>query len=114
MMSRKEKRAVLEISKNQNGGEVEVKLGESFEVRLAENPTTGYRWAIRGSGVPCLKVEEDTFEPPGSGALGAGGARRWRFGTVQEGIADLVMEYRRSWEKRAAETFKVSIHVKSR
>jgi len=105
---------VLEINKDQNGGEVEVKLGESFEVRLAENPTTGYRWAIRSLGVSCLKVEEDTFEPPGSGALGAGGAHRWRFRTVQEGIADLAMEYRRSWEQRSADTFKVSIHVKSR
>ncbi len=103
---------MLQIDKNQSGGEVEVSLGDSFEVRLPENPTTGYRWALHSSGGPSLEIQEDTFEGQGGGDLGAGGVHRWRFRTVQEGTADLVMEYRRSWEKRAAETFRVTIRVK--
>jgi inhibitor of cysteine peptidase len=105
---------MLEINKNQSGGEVEVALGETFQVRLPENPTTGYRWAISSSSGPSIEMQEDTFEPPGGEGLGAGGSHRWRFLTIQEGTVELVMEYRRSWEKRSAETFTVTIRVKQR
>jgi inhibitor of cysteine peptidase len=103
---------MLQISKNQSGSEVQVRRGEAFEIHLPENPTTGYRWHLRSSGSPVLDVQDDSFEA--SGALcGGGGVRSWRFLPVQEGAKNLEMEYRRSWEKQAAETFTVTVRVSS-
>jgi inhibitor of cysteine peptidase len=105
--------SMVEINKTQSGADVEVILGEPFEVRLPENPTTGFRWKIHASGAPTVEVEADSFQPP-DGAVGAGGTHRWRFRTAQAGVATLEMDYGRSWEQRPAETFRVTIHVKPR
>jgi inhibitor of cysteine peptidase len=104
---------MLQVTKDQNGGAIEVALGESFEIQLPENPTTGYRWHLRSSGEPVLEVQDDSFQtaaaPPG-----AGGVRRWRFRAGQEGTADLEIEYKRSWEQGRADTFRLSVRVKPR
>jgi inhibitor of cysteine peptidase len=102
---------MLQIDKALNGGEVEVGLGESFEVRLPENPTTGYRWRQRSSGEPAVALQADSFHPAGEG-VGAGGTRDWQFRAVHEGVARLQLEYRRGWESHAAETFTVTVRVR--
>jgi inhibitor of cysteine peptidase len=104
---------MLQVTKNQSGGAVEVVLGESFEIQLPENPTTGYRWQLRSSGEPILEVQDDSFQPT-TDRPGAGGMRRWRFRAGQEGATNLQIEYRRSWEKAAVETFQISVRVKPR
>jgi len=94
-----------------NGGQVEILLGDSFEVQLAENPTTGYRWLLHSTQGRTIEIQEDSFQARG-GAIGAGGIRRWRFRASETGPADLEFEYRKSWEKKAVETFKVAVRVK--
>ncbi len=101
---------MLEIDETMTGGEVEVGLGDSFEVRLAENPTTGHRWRLHVAGEPVVDVEEDSFQRSGA-AHGAGGVRLWRFRTVQVGVANLELAYRRGWEENAAKTFRIAVRV---
>jgi len=101
---------MLQINKNQSGGEVEVRLGEPFEIHLGENPTTGYRWHLRTPESPAVQVQEDTFQGSG-GKVGAGGVRRWRFQTVQEGTVQVEMEHRRSWEQQAVDRFNIKVRV---
>jgi inhibitor of cysteine peptidase len=74
-------------------------------VRLAENPTTGYRWELSQSGNGQLELLEDAFEGAGSngtGAPGAAGYRRFRFIARQSGQVQLEASLRRSWEPPAA------------
>ncbi len=104
---------MLELNNMNNGGEVELRVGDSFELRLSENPTTGYRWILSASVGPILEVEDDSFAGPRQGAVGAGGAHVWRFRAAREGAVRLEIEYRRSWEPRAVETFTVAIDVKA-
>jgi inhibitor of cysteine peptidase len=103
---------MLEITKKLSGGEFDVILGEPFEIQLPENPTTGYRWSLRSSGAPFVAVEKDSFQAPTGGRMGAGGVHHWSFGTAQAGVANLEMEYKRGWEEKAAETFRVTVRVK--
>jgi inhibitor of cysteine peptidase len=103
---------MIQIDKSQNGGEVEVALGQQIELRLGENPTTGYRWHLRSKIEPVLAVHEDTFASSGTG-VGAGGIRCWRFQAAQEGTARVELENRRSWEKRMIDEFAVNIRVKA-
>src|SRR5947207_1385642 len=104
---------MLQITKDASGGEVEVKLGDCFEVAFPENPTTGYRWHLRCSGGSVLELQEDSFQASSAATLGAGGTRRWRFCAAQAGAADVELEHRRSWEKQPAETARMTIRVKA-
>lgn len=104
---------MLQIDKTQNGQEQEVPVGETFEVRLAENPTTGYRWFLNDTGQLALSVEDDSFEPS-TAAVGGGGTRLWRFRAAHAGVARLVLDHKREWEPRAADTFRLTVHVRPR
>jgi inhibitor of cysteine peptidase len=104
---------MLQIEESQGGGEVEVGLGESFELRLPENPTTGYRWEVRSPGKPAVEIEKDSFQGAG-GPPGAGGHHCWFFRAAQPGVAHLELDYRRGWEKSQSRTFRVTVRVKGR
>jgi inhibitor of cysteine peptidase len=104
---------MLEVNEAHNGSEVEVGVGESLELRLSENPTTGYRWQVQSPGNPVLRLEADSYEPAREG-YGAGGVHRWVFQSVQVGTAHLQIDRRRNWEQKAVETFKVTIRVTAR
>jgi inhibitor of cysteine peptidase len=102
---------MLCIEKKDDGGEFELKLGESFEIRLPENPTTGYRWRS-GPSVPAqLEVVDEGYDASGA-AMGGGGVHHWRLRAVREGQAAVELEYRRSWENRPVDTFRMTLNVK--
>lgn len=103
---------MLELDNTANGGKVELRVGESFELRLSENPTTGYCWQLRLPVGPFLEVEDDSFAGP-HGTFGAGGLHIWRFRAAEKGVARLEIENRRSWEPEPVETFEVAIEVKA-
>ncbi|MFO0751200.1 MAG: protease inhibitor I42 family protein [Myxococcota bacterium] len=56
-------------------GTVEVAEGSSVELRLVENPTTGYRWYVTSTDRTFGYPSDDTFEAPDSSAVGAPGIR---------------------------------------
>ena len=62
--------ATVTLTEADAGRTVPVSPGEHVVVRLAENPTTGYRWSVPMG----LQVAADTYER-GGGAVGAGGQR---------------------------------------
>lgn len=102
---------MIKINNTDNGGKEELRIGEAFEVQLSENPTTGHRRQLHLPVGPVLEVKDNSFV--GShGAYGAGGLRIWRFRAVQEGVALLAIENRRSWEPQPVATFEVTIEVK--
>jgi inhibitor of cysteine peptidase len=101
---------MIDVDKSHNGRELELPIGETLDLRLPENPTTGYRWQARAAGQPALELSQDSVERHGP-AIGDGGVRRWTFRAVQAGVARLDMELRRSWEQRAVDTFSVVIRV---
>src|SRR5262249_53710238 len=92
---------MVELDKSYDGREVALNVGDTAELTLGENPTTGYRWAFTTKPEPACKMVGDSFEPGGN-APGAGGKHRWKFEAVSSGNASVEMEYRRSWEKSAA------------
>jgi inhibitor of cysteine peptidase len=99
-----------EITEAHGGSEQHLTIGETFELRLGENPTTGYRWELESPGGPVLELVQDSFAP-GEHAIGAGGERHWVFRAVQAGLARLELSQRRSWEARGVRSFAVTIRV---
>ncbi|HTY53164.1 MAG TPA: protease inhibitor I42 family protein [Methanomicrobiales archaeon] len=80
-----------------SGKTVTEALGETFAVRLAENPSTGYSWNLSlPSG---LTLSRDEFIPASTGgqAVGAGGTRSFTLVAAEKGTWNLSAEYRRPW-----------------
>jgi len=102
----------VELHATDSGTRRTVKVGDLVIVRLAETPTTGYRW--QSDADPGIALVEDRFE----GAAvprGAGGERILGFEAVQPGPARLRLGKRRSWgNSEPVEEFFADIDVTAR
>ncbi len=103
---------MLHIDISADGRVIEMPLGETVELRLLENPTTGFRWDLRTSGEPKLVLTAHSYEP-GNGRPGQGGIHWWRFQAVQIGTASLNLVYGRRWEpaNKLGKNFQIQIRV---
>jgi len=103
---------MLQITKERDGDEIEVKPGECIQIELPENPTTGYRWQVHPPSNLLLELQGDTFESAGQASCGAGGTRQLRYCARSEGTTKIEMEYGRSWEKGPVDMFHLTVRVK--
>jgi predicted secreted protein len=72
-----------------------VRSGGRFEVVIASNPTTGYRWELDGSslgGVVRLEDKRYVADPNAFRAVGSGGRDVWAFVALAPGEATLRFE----------------------
>jgi len=82
---------------------LEVQAGETFEVKLCSNPTTGFQWLEEAqiSDAAVLKQEDHKFigpesEPPPP--PGTPGQEVWAFKALKKGSSIIYLEYSRPWE----------------
>ena len=87
--------------------------GESRSVTFAENPSTGYTWAIDPAASEGLDIVAiaDQGHRRGATMPGAPGTRRWTLRALKPGHADIVFVYRRPWERAPGETRHVVVDV---
>ena len=93
------------------GKSAKLPIGESFEVSLPENPTTGFRWKITAGGEPASTMTDEDFHP--GTRVGSPGVHNWRFKAIQDGESEIRMVLQRSWESPAepAQTFTLRVIV---
>ena len=105
---------MLQLNESSNDQEIELPRGQQFEIRLPENPTTGFRWKMVANGEPACKTLEDFYEPPDVLTHGQEGAHYWRFEAAQAGDGNIELVYQRSWEqgKNPARRFTLNVRVK--
>ena len=90
-------------------------IGETVDLHLESNPTTGYSW--NSLQLPDGKIVKQTHHayqgPTESGQthllVGAGGVEHWKFLAVAEGKTALDLIYRRGWEDPQETDQKLSI-----
>lgn len=101
------------IREGANGKTISVHAGQVVEVSLPSNPTTGYQWAVRGDPAPLVLVKSDFVAAQSDGRMGAGGTQKLRFKAAAAGTSEIVLDYKRPWEKDTppAKTFTVKIEV---
>jgi len=109
---------MLSITEEASGKEIELAVGESFELVLPENRTTGYKWKEVSSYEPVItfdRVKEDNVPRTAQGKLTAGGGRpaHWRGHAIREGTAVLELHCVGP-AQQLDKTFKVTIRVKPR
>jgi len=89
------------LDQTANGRELSLAIGDRFEVRLDETPTTGFRWRIVSAGTPVCELVGDRFEPPADPVPGRAGSHAWRFHVVAAGRATVELESVRTFQKSA-------------
>lgn len=103
---------MLLIQQDNNGQTFDTKVGQVFEIRLPENPTTGFRWTVTADKSAC-SVVRDEFHSPQPAPPGASGEHTWEFKAVAPGDCEIALSYRRPWqtEGQPAQAFKVHVRI---
>ena len=101
------------IGSNDAGKMVTLKVGDTLEVTLEGNPTTGYNWEADSLDTTILKQVGEPAFTPASTAIGSGGQVTLRFEAAGSGQTTLKLIYHRSWETGVAplKTFEVPAQV---
>jgi inhibitor of cysteine peptidase len=103
----------VKLTAQDAGTTLHLKPGETFQIALEGNPTTGYTWEVApGSGDQVALQGEPEFKAD-SNALGSGGMMTLQFKAVQQGTAPLKLIYHRTFEPGVAplQTFEVTVVV---
>jgi len=102
----------VQIDHSADGSTVNLLPGRSLIIRLPENPTTGYRWAVESGGG--MTLVSDDFSPTMAG-VGAGGTRTLQWSSSAPGNHRITLALRRPWEaaEAAIQRFAVNINVSS-
>lgn len=92
------------LSMGDAGGSVRVPAGGVIELRLPENPTTGYRWTLPPDS--CTEMIEDRNAAPVGGAgvvagVGAASERVFLFRLKGGAPLHLRLDLTRAWEEGA-------------
>ena len=103
--------AELVLTQTQSGIRVSAAPEDVIVIRLAEHPTTGYRWQVENAAG--LGLTGDDFTVSAS-APGTGGERAFRFAVQQSGTAQIALSLRRPWEAGTAPAarFEVTVEVR--
>lgn len=96
-----ERPVTITKSKSPGNPDFWVKVGESFDIKLTENPTTGYIWAL--TRLPeNFYLLSDRYVPDQPQLIGSGGTHFFTFVAVKpkiDGLFDFYML--RPWEPMA-------------
>jgi inhibitor of cysteine peptidase len=96
------------------GGQVSTHPGDTLELTLEANPSTGYIWEVRPLDPALLKLAGEPETKSGSGQpVGAPVTQTFRFQVLAAGQADLTLVYHRPWEKGVApeKTFSARVTI---
>ena len=98
------------LKRNDEQKTIRLALHDEFELELAGNPTTGYRWSWAEADSSILELRKREYHPD-SDRIGSGGVERFFFKTVGAGETDLKLIYHRSWEKAVAPIDSFVVHL---
>jgi inhibitor of cysteine peptidase len=92
---------------------VGTRVGDTLVLRLDENPTTGYRWAVETGDEAVVALQSAAYVHARSAGVGSGGQRSFTFHTKKAGSATLQFKLWRAWEGEASivERFTVTLQV---
>ncbi|HEY4263925.1 MAG TPA: protease inhibitor I42 family protein [Micropepsaceae bacterium] len=103
----------MKIDQNFDARSVTIPVGEAIELSLPENPTTGFRWALIGTGAPVCALKADDFVPS-SQKPGAGGTHNFTFLAHQSGETTISLRNRRKWgDADTGRDFTLNVRVSS-
>ena len=91
---------MVSLADTDNGRTVNVHLGDTVQVALRENATTGYRWAIDRYDEEFIEAigSESHYAPDTKNSVGVGGTVAFIFRGKKAGTGEVVLKNWRHWE----------------
>jgi inhibitor of cysteine peptidase len=98
---------------SQNGQKIAVRVGDTVQLRLPENASTGYRWSVDAIDDAHVRVEETGFV--GADGVGGGGDACWRLSATAPGDTAVTWKRWRPFEgdRSVVERFAITLHIAS-
>jgi predicted secreted protein len=102
--------SVESVEKN----EYEIAIGETFDVKLSSNASTGYSWNwANEESTTVVNFSGSDYVMDEPVMAGSGGNEVWTFIGVKAGEETIILEYARSWESQYVEGIKkIIVRVK--
>jgi predicted secreted protein len=102
------------VSERENGGDVNVEVGQQLRVNLPCSPGTGYSWRLIEDPGPQLSLVSSGMTGKDSDMPGSSQTQDFMFTAETVGVKKLRFEYVRPWDdpgKTPAKTYFVTAHV---
>lgn len=108
----KEDRMPGVLTEADNGKTVELRAGDEVVLRLPENATTGYRWAVDAADGNLVEVKEGEYLAR-SNAVGSGGQAQWIIYAKAVGTTPIKLKRWRHWEgeRSVVERFEFTLRI---
>jgi len=105
--------ATITLTRADNGNAVALRVGDRLVLRLEENPSSGYRWALETHDENVVSLQHQEYGSSPHAAVGGGGQRSWTFIAQKAGTDTLQLKLWRAWEGDSSITrrFTVTLHV---
>ncbi|WP_294538621.1 protease inhibitor I42 family protein [uncultured Rhodoblastus sp.] len=91
-----------------------VRVGETIELRLSENPSTGYAWSVAFDPPDAAAVTYSHWKAQQGGAVGAPGTRDLSIAIRRAGNLVIRANNGRSWEGDASVTKRLEFLIEAR
>ena len=90
----------LQVTEAKNGGGIILKVGDTLQISLAGNITTGFAWEIAENNAVILEPQgEVDYQQEKTNLVGSGGTFIFTFKAISRGETTLKLIYHRSFEK---------------
>jgi len=101
------------LRKQDNGKEVKLKTGHSFQIQLEAMGGTGYWWYLQPPDARHAVLLGEKTQTQAEGRIGGPVLGIWTFQAQNPGSTEIQMDYYRTWEgvEKAIEKFRVKITV---
>jgi len=94
--------ATIEIHEGNAKDRHGASVGDHVVIRLAETPTSGFRWQLDEYDPAVLQPAGDEFAPATDARTGGGGIREFRFLVRTADRSKVALSLRRAWETESA------------
>jgi inhibitor of cysteine peptidase len=104
--------SITTVTEVEDSKTVNIRTGDIIVVRLTENATTGYRWALDGVDSSLIAVDEAQYSNPSS-SVGSPGEVTWRIEAKGPGTVEIKLKLWRQWEgeKSVQKRFGISLAI---
>ncbi len=104
---------MITLTESDNGRVIQMRSGDAVQIRLPENATTGYRWAIDSYDAALFEQPTEEARYPSGGAVGSGGEMIFAFKAKAPGKGQIALKNGRAWEGAAgvAKRFRITVQI---
>jgi inhibitor of cysteine peptidase len=104
---------VHQVTEAQNGGEIILKVGDTLQISLAGNITTGFAWEIAENNANIMAAQgEREYQQEKTDLVGSGGTFIFMLKAITRGETTLKLIYHRSFEKDIPPAQEFILHIK--